>query len=91
MDITFFSYLCNQLDYYNDLGTTIGAWNSSISSYDGNYSGAIKRYNGLKCNWWLRTPEFSNVNGFAIVRDTGRKDTYSAPYTGGVSPAFRIG
>ncbi len=68
-----------QLDYYKNLGVTTS-----------DYSGAIKKRNNKSSDWWLRSAR-SNTNSFGSVNDGGNWSYYSASYTHGVSPAFRIG
>ena len=80
-----------QLDYYVDLGVTMGAYNSSTSSYDGNYSSAIKQRSGSNSWWWLRSARFIGTSSFNIVSRDGYWGYTGAGSTGGVSPAFRIG
>ena len=79
-----------QLDYYVDLGVTVGAYNSSTDSYDGNYSAAIKQRNGSDYWWWLRSARSITVDGFYYLFRDGSWRSDSAGYTSGVSPAFRI-
>ena len=81
-----------QLDYYANLGITMGAYNNSTSSYDGNYSGAIKKYNGSSPQWWLRSANSITIttdNFYDVFTDGGR-NWNPANLTLGVSPAFRI-
>ena len=80
-----------QLDYYVDLGVTMGAYNSSTSSWDGNYSSAFKQRNGTNLWWLLRSAHSINASHFAGVDDYGGWGATGAGNTRGVSPAFRIG
>ena len=80
-----------QLDYYANLGVTMGAYNSSTSSYDGNYSGAIKKKGTSNEWWWLRSAYFGDyTTSFIRVDEYGCDDFASADNYGGISPAFRI-
>ena len=69
-----------QLDYYKKIGVT-------ADSYDG----AIKKNNGSDDWWWLRSAISYYNRNFYIVYINGNRSSYSAYYTCGVSPAFRIG
>lgn len=69
-----------QLDYYKNLGVTTS-----------NYSGAMKKYNGIKTAWWLRAAFFKRTNAFFNVYYTGEWYEFAATGSLGVSPAFRIG
>ena len=79
-----------QLDYYANLGVTVGGYNNSTSSFDGNYSSAIKKNGTSDSWWWLRSADFYNADGFGNVRNNGIWSNGSANGTYGVSPAFRI-
>ena len=79
-----------QLDYYVDLGVTVGAYNSSTFSYDGNYSATIKQRNGSNSYWWLRSADSYFTNTFYSVGNRGGWSGSDAVNTDGVSPAFRI-
>ena len=46
--------------------------------------------NDLPCNWWLRTPQFSNDTSFCRVSPSGEVNTYNARYSQGLTPAFII-
>ena len=80
-----------QLDYYADLVVTMGAYNSSTSSYDGNYSATIKQRNGSNFYWWLRSARSTDANHFNCVSASGSWNHRRANESNGVSPAFRIG
>ena len=80
-----------QLDYYANLGVTMGAYNYSTSSNDGNYSSAIKKNGTSNSWWWLRTAYSIDTYSFGSVFITGSWSVRDAYSTGGVSPAFRIG
>ena len=69
-----------QLDYYKNLGVTTN-----------NYSGAIKKKNGLNSHWWLRAAASNSSHGFLYVTGSGNwiNDAADAPF--GFAPAFRIG
>ena len=77
-----------QLDYYANLGVTLGVWIGR--TYDGNYSGAVKKQITLNSSWWLRTP-YSYDESFDTVRNDGIFANSVANQFRGVSPAFRIG
>ena len=79
-----------QLDYYANLGINMGTYNSSTSSYDGNYSGAIKQMNNTNSSWWLRSASSNSANHFLYVYAAGGWYYATAYSTIGVSPAFRI-
>ena len=69
-----------QLDYYANLGvTTI------------NYSGAIKKYNGLASDWWLRAADSDGDSFFLGVSSDGTWYSDDAYNDYGFAPAFRIG
>ena len=68
-----------QLDYYAGLNVTTS-----------NYSGAIKQYNGLNDDWWLRSAASSNPHCFCDVTTVRTWITDYASYGYGVAPAFRI-
>ena len=73
-----------QLDYYKNQGVTTR----------NKAGGAIKQYNGVGTDWWLRSANYyKNRNNFFSVTNSGKleddtdtEDTLSY----GVSPAFRI-
>ena len=69
-----------QLDYYKNEGV-------STSSY----SGAIKKYNGVSAQWFLRSAFSGNATYFLNVESDGNWNNYKAYYSSYVSPAFRIG
>ena len=69
-----------QLDYYKNNNIT-------TSSYDS----AIKKNGTSNSWWWLRSAFSNNDNIFFTVRTDGLWYTTSSYYTGGVSPAFRLG
>ncbi len=69
-----------QLDYYKSKGVTTS-----------NYSGAIKRYNGLADEWWMRSADSINSYDFYDVDAYGDWGSNYADITYGVAPAFRIG
>ena len=68
-----------QLDYYKNLGVTTS-----------NYSGAKKQYNGRNTFWWLRAAYSNYTYSFFAVNVSGDWGDFTASYTCGVSPAFRI-
>ncbi len=68
-----------QLDYYAELNVTTSS-----------YSGAIKQNNGSNYYWWLRSARSDDANSFFSVSDYGIWNNFTANYTDGVSPAFRI-
>ena len=68
-----------QLDYYKNEGV-------STSSY----SGAIKKYNGVSAQWFLRSAFSGNATYFLNVESDGNWNNYKAYYSSYVSPAFRI-
>ena len=72
--------LTRTLDYYTSIGVTTG-----------NYSGAIKKTGTSASKWWLRSAfSYDSFNFYRM--DTYGNWAYSdADFTGGVSPAFRIG
>ena len=72
-------YNTRQLDYYAELNVTTSS-----------YSGAIKRRNGSKAYWWLRSAYSDIVNYFYSVTSGGNLTNNYATNTNGVSPAFRI-
>ena len=80
-----------QLDYYANLGITMGNWNYDTSSFDGNYSGAIKKLDSSNAYWWLRSAYSREESCFGTVSDNGSSGDIYASYNSGVSPAFRIG
>ena len=69
-----------QLDYYANLGVTTS-----------NYSGAIKKNNGLNSYWWLRAASSNGNNYFLNVNNNGNWYRYGARSGDGFAPAFRIG
>ena len=69
-----------QLDYYKNLGVTTN-----------NYSGAIKKNGTSAFSWWLRAALSGNYGYFYIVYSNGAWTNYSANYSYGVAPAFRLG
>ena len=79
-----------QLDYYAVLGINIGSWNGNTISYNGNYSGAIKKSIAAS-KWWLRTALSDRSYAFALVDTSGQWTNDTSDTTNGVSPAFRIG
>ena len=67
-----------QLDYYAGVTTN-------------SYSKAIKKLNGSKEAWWLRTAESKTSSNFYYVNSIGIWSTHWAnTWSDGVSPAFRI-
>ena len=66
-----------QLDYYTGVTTN-------------SYSKAIKQLNGSNSWWLLRAADSGTFDYFYSVYDSGDQYYYSAHYTSGVSPAFRI-
>ena len=68
-----------QLDYYQSQNVTTS-----------NYSGAIKQYKGSNDGWFLRSASSLATSTFYYVYNSGYWGNYSANYTLGVSPAFRI-
>ena len=68
-----------QLDYYKNQGVTTSS-----------YAGAIKQYNGVGTDWWLRSANSLDAYGFLIVDNYGNWDSANANRSDGVSPAFRI-
>ena len=69
-----------QLDYYKNIGVTTS-----------NFGGANKKNNGSDKWWWLRSAISDTDNAFYAVYDNGDWRNGYPNYTGGVSPAFRIG
>ena len=70
-----------QLDYYSSQNVTTS-----------NYSGAIKKRNGLNASWWTRSPISSYNDYFYYVYSNGNwANTGISTTAYGVSPAFRIG
>ena len=82
--------ITRQLDYYSNLGITMGAWNNSTSSYDGNYTGAIKKEGTSSSWWWLRSARSYNIYSFFTVDTNGTWSRNASNSANGVSPAFRI-
>ncbi len=73
-------YTTRQLDYYKSKGV-----------YTDNFSGAIKKFNGVNEWWRMRTSEFTNDTRFIhVIAEGGYSGHYADGY-GGFSPAFRIG
>ncbi len=68
-----------QLDYYKNQGVTTSS-----------YAGAIKQYNGVANNWWLRSAHSDDTYNFLDVILGGDWLGGSANNSHGVSPAFRI-
>ena len=68
-----------QLDYYKNQGVTAD-----------NYDGAKKQYNGRNSYWWLRSARSIFTSAFLLVTNIGNRDSNTASYSYGVSPAFRI-
>ncbi|MBR2833072.1 MAG: hypothetical protein IKE75_01325, partial [Bacilli bacterium] len=79
-----------QLDYYKNFGVTIGAYNSSTYSYEGNYTAAIKQNNGSNSWGWLRSACSNYYYPFYSVYSTGIWNYNYSNITLGVAPAFRI-
>ena len=69
-----------QLDYYKEQGVTTN-----------NYKAAIKKSSSATSIWWTRTAYSSNTTTFFGVSAAGTNASYSASYSRGISPAFRIG
>ena len=69
-----------QLDYYKNNGVTTSS-----------YSGAVKTYQGSANYWWLRAAYSNYGTHFCIVLPSGDRNAYSANFSCGVAPAFRIG
>ena len=69
-----------QLDYYKQMGTTTN-----------NYSAAAKKMNSGGYIWRLRTAWSFNPDSVYGVERSGDWYSRDPEYTGGVSPAFRIG
>ena len=69
-----------QLDYYKNLGVTTS-----------NYSGTIKKNGTSASDWWLRAAISGNTDSFLPVGNNGDWYNYSANFSCGVAPAFRIG
>ena len=69
-----------QLDYYKQMGTTTN-----------NYSAAAKKMNSGGYIWRLRTAWSFNPDSVYGVERSGNWYSRDPEYTGGVSPAFRIG
>ena len=72
-----------QLDYYKIKGVTTSNKNGAIKKN--------KNSEGTDDWWWLRSANSSRNNSFYSVSFNGYWGSYYANYTGGVSPAFRIG
>ena len=68
-----------QLDYYNNLEVTSSS-----------YSGAIKQYNGVNDNWWLRGEFSSLIAVYFSVNSDGSYYGAGSQNQKGVSPAFKI-
>jgi hypothetical protein len=70
-----------QLDYYSGLTIT-----------SSNYSIITKQGDGSNNGWWFRTANANNTTSFYIMYSVDPWNWYGdASYSGGVSPAFRIG
>lgn len=78
-----------QLDYY-----------SSLNVDENNYSGAIKKYNGVNSSIWTRTSRITYENNYIYIGSDGSlhyydingQIRYSSPSAyDGISPAFRLG
>lgn len=82
-----------QLDYYQELNTTVGFWDSANSSFIGNFAPAIKKtYNESQFkSWWLRSAYSNYYGSFLSVTNTGLSDNFYAESKSGVVPVFRIG
>lgn len=83
-------YNTRQLDYYANLGVTIGVFNSNPYSFAGNHSSAIKKNGTSNSWWWLRAAYSTGDYYFYFVDNDGGCMGAQANYTYGVSPAFRI-
>ena len=70
-----------QLDYYSIKSVTTNSYASAIK----------KNSAGTAALWWLRSADSCTYGYFYYVSPTGVCGGSSADYTGGVSPAFRIG
>ena len=70
-----------QLDYYSIKSVTTNSYASAIK----------KNSAGTAALWWLRSADSCTYSYFYYVSPTGVCGGSSADYTGGVSPAFRIG
>ena len=69
-----------QLDYYQMKGVTVN--NSSF---------AVKKNNGIKSSWWLRSTESSSTLVYTYVSyNEGIKSFSFSNGSAGVSPAFRV-
>ena len=68
-----------QLDYYKNQGVTSDS-----------YAGAIKKYNGSKSAWGLRSADSDWANDFLCVGYKGVLGSIIANDSTGVSPAFRL-
>ena len=68
-----------QLDYYKNQGVTTSS-----------YAGAVKQYNGSNDYWWLRSANSGGTGAFLSVTIDGGWVRFTAFYSFGVSPAFRI-
>ncbi len=69
-----------QLDYYKNYKE------QGVTTDD--YEGAIKKYNDVAIDWWLRT---GSGDYFFHANYDGSLSSHVAYYTLGVVPAFRIG
>ena len=76
-----------QLDYYKNYENEDG----SIGVTTNNYSGAIKKYNVITSNWWLRSAVSNDSDYFYSVTMDGDWNYDIATSTNGVAVAFRIG
>ena len=73
-----------QLDYYKNQGVIADNWGGS------NYAVAIKPYNGVADDWWLRSACSNTPDNFLYVGDNGHWYGALSRLSFGFSPAFRI-
>ena len=69
-----------QLDYYK--------WQNVTTD---SYEGAIKKYQSVAKEWWLRSASSGNTSTFHNVNTTGSISSTTAYSASGAAPAFRIG
>ena len=68
-----------QLDYYKNQNVT-----------EENYEKAIKHYNGVDSDWWLRSASSDSGYNFMRIENGFISHRFASRYPG-ISPAFRIG
>jgi len=81
-------HLTRQLDYHEENTVEyVGSGWTEIKT-----DSAIKKHTyGSPADWWLRTPNSSNTDGFYYVRGNGDWSFDEADYNHSIAPAFRIG